>query len=998
MKKFALVSISLLATALSSFSQEELGLGDLVNNGLKAMNEGNWEEALALNGEATTRFGENPEAAMTIHGPQFGVIWFRKGVTELKLKKFEEAKKSFEACYKDFPNKPNANSKNPFNKIALLKWGEASMGLGQYKEAIDLWKKFLEERAKSDSYPQGPFHVNMAICYFKLGDIQQGVEHLEIAIKNKTQFQTPDAAIISGFQSLVEAAIIAKNEQVITDFISKSRGELIGPPFEMQRFSKVLMKLAADAIKAEMKVTALSLYQLVPSTQVVIDDLRTEISGMGGLNSINAGGARLNKAALEAELKRAEEEFRTGKANETVSLAATAYLLETMGNPYGAYAAYLQLENYYPNAERREDNLYHLFRTAAVIGKSEESLKYGQIIRNVFPDTKYLQDVQKLLLSQLFFDGEYDKAIEMSSEVLESGMVKQGTDDHDFASFVLAGSYFYTGQYDAAAPLLEEHIKEYPESKFTMQAQYFQASNTSRLQYWTRAASQLDAFLKKYEDAPDKTYIPLALFDRANAHYSEDQPDGALEKTDRLISEFPESVLIDQAYVLRGNVFESEGDLEAAEGSYNKALELAKGQGHNATAGEALYYLISLLSQEEPGDETSEEHKKAAGYSDDYWKNFADSSPYRAQIAVAQVNALNGVGRSEDALKYLQEVISILAKQPQAAGLEEAINSYTLAYLESHSPEELKDHYYSFPGINSRDKAARALLRIAIIGVFEGVAADAEAADRKRSARAMIQVLFQNLKTDFELKDLSNYILVKLGDYLRTTTSAPREAIPYYNEVLGRQNQSYRFGALLGRADVFGLSDSAADLDMAIKDFERIFNDSQDSKEREFALYRIIQILMKKGDFEKAAARANQYLDRDPEKSLGFSAHTAEVGLILADSFRERKMVDDAIQMYVKVWGANMGYIKVSAPAMKSWMELSFERNRKSTDPKIVSDRQGAYNGGWRYLDLTRTSKEKFTPEEVTLWQEVEKLVEKYVADPNVKSMKQIQAEKEANK
>jgi hypothetical protein len=337
-----------------------------------------------------------------------------------------------------------------------------------------------------------------------------------------------------------------------------------------------------------------------------------------------------------------------------------------------------------------------------------------------------------------------------------------------------------------------------------------------------------------------------------------------------------------------------------------------------------------------------------------------------------------------------------MAKMPEAVGLEEAINSYTEAYLEKHTPDELKDHYYNFPGVGTQDRAARALLRIAVIGVFEKVAADGETEAEQRAARAMIQVLFQNLKTDFDLKDLSNYILVKLGDYLRANTSVPREALPYYDEALSRQDQSYRFAALMGRADVYGSSTQEADQNRAIEDFQRIFSDSQEKSEREFALYRIVQIHMAKGEWDKAAERANQYLDREEGKSLGFNRYSPEVGFMLARSFEERGRVDDAISMYVKVWSAHMGYIKVSAPAIKAWMQLAHKRNKTSTEPGVPSDRQGAYEGGYRYLELTGRVKDRFTPEDLALWEEVQALVRQYVADPNVKSMEQLAKEKAA--
>lgn len=507
----------------------------------------------------------------------------------------------------------------------------------------------------------------------------------------------------------------------------------------------------------------------------------------------------------------------------------------------------------------------------------------------------------------------------------------------------------------------------------------------------------LDAFLAKYNDAPDQSFIPLALYDRATTHFTEEENEAALEKLNRVIKEFPDSPVLDQAHNLQGNVYQGLNDDEKAEAAYLDALRIAEDRGNDFVAGEALYYLVGLLGAQEKGQDPGPRLKDAVPFADKYWEEYSEDSPYNAQMAVSQVRAMYSVGRGEEALERLQKVISAMAKLPQAAGLEEAINSYTEVYLESHTPDELKEHYYNFPNVSTQDKAARALLRIAVIGVFEGVIESTDDENKERSANAMIQVLFRNLKSDFDLKDLSNYILVRLGDYLRTNTATPREALPYYDETLSRQDKSYSFAALLGRADVYGNSQNDEDLSKAIEDFERILADSEEKGQRDFALYRIVQILMKKGNYEEAAKRANQYLNRDEESgpALGFNKYTPDVGLILARSFDERNMVNDVISMYVKVWSAHMGYIPVSAPAIYSWMELSYNRNNKSDDPKVPSDRQGAYEGGHRYLELTGRFKDKMTPEEVELWEKVEKLTAKYVTDPNVKSMEQIEKEKE---
>jgi tetratricopeptide (TPR) repeat protein len=501
-------------------------------------------------------------------------------------------------------------------------------------------------------------------------------------------------------------------------------------------------------------------------------------------------------------------------------------------------------------------------------------------------------------------------------------------------------------------------------------------------------------FLKEYPDASSNVFLPFALYDRANCHYAEEEYDEALTAIARIIDEFPESNVTDQAYNLRGNVEQALGNNDNAEQAYIKALEISETRRNYMTSSEAIYSLIALLGQHTPGKEPSPRLKDAVPYADRFWKEFAENSPYQSRAAVAQLHALVSVGRGDEALERLQKVIAEFAKNPEATGLEELVNSYTEAYLTNHTPEQLKDHYYDFPDIRAQDHAARALLRVAIIGVFEEIVKKSDDENVKNSGTARIKILFQELKRDFSLKDLTNFILVKIGDYLRTNTASPREALPYYDEALNRPDQSYRFNALLGRADVNGKSQNAADIDKAIEDFTRVYNDSQDKPQREFSLYRIVELLMAKKEYEKAASQALIYLDRE---KTGFTKFSPDVGLLLARSFDERGMVEDAIAMYGKIWaGPHKGNIKISAPACDRWMDLLWNRNKPSSDPNVPSDRQGAYQNGAQYIEQTGRFKDKMTESDLELWKVVEARVKTYEANPAIKSLETIRREKAA--
>lgn len=336
-----------LVWSLPAYSQDG-NLEELVEKSRVAMQESRWEQALDFNTQAVTRYGKN--GPFRTFGAQFGAIYYHKGVCEMKLKRWPEAMRSFETCYRDFPNE-GADRGNPFQKLALLKWGEAAMGAETWELAVSRFAKFSDERDKvRDVFPKGAFYVNLAVCQYRLGRLPEGNESLEIAIRNKAEFPTPESGIVAGFQGLVETAIAKRDEQALLDFIGKNRGALIIEPLEMQRFSEVFLKLAGDALAAGLQRAAIAVYQFVPSTDA--------------------------------------------DAPEIIKLAAMALIHEKNGNIRGAFAAYWQLERYFPKSANREDYLYHLIRTASVIGEADSArIHAGRLLKD-FPKSARLDEIR----------------------------------------------------------------------------------------------------------------------------------------------------------------------------------------------------------------------------------------------------------------------------------------------------------------------------------------------------------------------------------------------------------------------------------------------------------------------------------------------------------------------------------------------------------------------------------------------------------------------------
>lgn len=988
--------LALLLLCLTPNLRAQGGVAELHTNAVTAMSEARrlgmpegaakWNEALGYLREATNTYDDR---APQLYGPKFGWFWYFRGTCELRLGKFEEAIESFKTCYEKYSNEGvEAGEANVFNKKALLKWGEAAQGQEDWETAITQYKKFLAERNpdnKNDNFEKGAFYINMAICHFKAGKIAGGTENLQIAIKNKNIFPTPPAAIMAGFQAFAETAIAKKDEEAMLDFLKKNRADVTFQPWEAAPFSPIFMQLAAAAMGEELKQIAFELYALVPGSLEVNDSLRTSVRRLGGFPREVADGASIYLLPnLEKQLTMSAEREKKGQRPEVTALAATAFIHEKEGNVRGAYVAYRMLEELYSDAPRdkRENYLYQLIRTSSIVGRVLETEQQGQKFLKLFPGSQYEESVRSLMLTGLFFDGEYELCITVATTELPK--LEKNTKQHDICLHVLGGSYFYTGQFQKALPFLEQHLEEYPESDFKIASEYFHASNYAQLQVWGTAAELLDKFLNKYPNPKENAYIPFAMYDRANCHFAEGELDESLAILNKLESEFPDASNRELVFNLKGNVLQNLGNDEEAVSYYERALALAERKQNDLVSGEALFYLVALLGQEKNGNAANEEMALALPYYDKFWEKYGSESPYKAQVAVAGLPALEEAGRIEEGLDRLQAVISQLAKIPGAFGLEEAINSFTKFYLMSHTEEELKDLYYDFPDIRNEDRAAQALLRIALITVFENKSKQAEKEDDDGTAgkaNAMITVLFRDLKSDFELKTLSNFILVSVGDYLRERTSSPKEAIPYYEEVLSRRDQSYRFPASFGLADVYALSDSDADLEKAVTSLLDVSENSQDRKQQEKALYRAIEVLAKMGKWEEAKERAKDFLK--PEKNFNTSAPF--VSLVLGRAYQQLGETENAIATFGGTYASYTGLIAVSAPSLKNYMELLWTRNKPKTDTQ-PSDRQFAYKAGATYIQQTAAIRNnpKVPEEERALWDEVQELVRKYEANPNI--------------
>jgi tetratricopeptide (TPR) repeat protein len=791
----------------SVIAQEE-DLGTLIGRAQDAMKAERWEEALVSIASAEERFGKAGQ--LMAYGPQFGAVFFHKGTCLMKLKRWDDAMRSFEICYRDFPNTVLATENgNVFQKMALLRWGEAAMAAGNWELALSRFRKFLKERDRErDIYPQGAFHIGMAICEYRSGRIPEGNENLEIAIRNKHMFPTPETGIVAAFQSLVGAALAARNEQALLDFIGGNRGGLVIEPFRMYRFSQVFLTLAAEATAADMPRAAMALYQFVPPTEAAMDDIRARLKAMGPLASIRDGADVIVRKDLEAELA-ALDELRRGKnPPESLKLVGTAVLHEKCGNIHGALAAYQQLESLFQNSGSREGNLFNLVRTSAAAASTEEVARHAATFLTIFPESPQLPAVANIALTRLFGEGDHEKSIRLAALMLEK--LAADAEEYDTCLHVLGASYFHTGLFKEAAPLLEKHALAYPKSRFSMATAYLNATNTSRLGDRAKAEELLVSFINTYPPDRDNIYLPFALRELADCQFAAGRKREALATLGKITADFSGTDIACRAWDLKGNIELDIGETKDAENSWMRALESAEARQDREVAGDSLASLVCLLARAQDAARL----KTAASLADRFWKDHAQNPARSVRVAIAQVPALSAVGRSAEALERLREMIAAAARTPRGDELDALIRAHSAAFLAKHKPVELKALYQDFPGIGLEDRAVRARLSLAVIAAYE-----------KSGDAAAVRALYQELKTSFPMKELPNTILIRIADHLRLATSTPREALIYYDELIARENATNRADALLGRADVLSHSGSNTETAKATGDLERVLKE-----------------------------------------------------------------------------------------------------------------------------------------------------------------------------
>lgn len=147
------------------------------------------------------------------------------------------------------------------------------------------------------------------------------------------------------------------------------------------------------------------------------------------------------------------------------------------GSQRVARAAYQLINDFYPDAPGREDNLFYLAMTTWQLGEAD---KGGELVAQhikEFPNSKYAPTLNTLSLEGLLKDKKFDLCVQQADKVMELHKDDPTHKFYELALYCKGASLFNLGAADAArykdaVPVLERFVKEYRDSTYLKTAMY----------------------------------------------------------------------------------------------------------------------------------------------------------------------------------------------------------------------------------------------------------------------------------------------------------------------------------------------------------------------------------------------------------------------------------------------------------------------------------------------------------------------------------------------
>lgn len=895
---------------------EEMDLQELFEAAGEAMEAANWEEALK---PLEILIKEYADDAMEDYGPMFGVMYFRKGFCLKNLKRFDEALEAYEISYTKFANTPQTPpaKKNPVWELTRLEMGIIRQAMGKFEEAVADYEAFAAKPAPAGNYDDTAFRIQAAAAYTKAGKAERGRQLIEQLFQVTGAGAPRPDALMRAMLTLLDDFVgsgTAEGAQEAHRFMDQYATRFSVPAFDMQRyeFNNRLIALARKAADNDHTTLAIRLIGYIASSSAVLEDLKSRANRM--LPAVSE--------VLQKEIEKVQTQLTDPDALDWVVQLSLAGAYERSGNPAGAFAIYQRCIQQLAASPHRELMLFGTLRTAMNLRQMEFAQTLGTEFRKEFPESKFAPIVTTIMLESLFFSRQYAEALRLAKSIRDT--MEEKSEGRDLADFVVGASLYNLDQPLEAQPELENHSKNYPESRFREHVRFFTASSYQKLRDWKTSGELYDAFFK---DFPNSEYSGYALMERGTCHFQLGEYANCLEVLGELQKRLPDFPNLDSAIAMRGDAHLMLENTDQAEAAYLKARELAEagGPNHQIVLSRILVQLVRV-------SKALEKPEAVVAFYDEYMKGHKGGY-YDGQIIVSAIPALREVNRGEEALNELQEVIIRLGSAEGSVGIEEAIGSYTELAVEVSGPEALLEKLQSFvPRGTEVNNTLRAWLIMARIDLLQN---DQHKEQFPRRA-AQIQVAFEELRS-FNKDELATYILVQVGRNLATQDQTETNvlAIEWFDAVLKKGDSDHYPLALMGKARILASGGDGSAFKDAIDAFDKVVRDLKDKPEYvEEAMLGKARLYFNKKQWKEASQVLFEI-----QSTPNFTRFRPEVFAKLGRSYEEQGKLKEALEAYTPFVAPPLeNYVEFSAEARVRAAEIVMKQGDKGKAFRLIKD------------------------------------------------------------
>lgn len=899
-----------------------------------------FEKLIDLSGGMETLFED--------YGAAAGGIFFDYGMTLLPQNRFEDAHEAFKTCVEadEIAERVETpiNTTNQRKNLGKFQLGFCEASLGNHEEALKLYDEYLASDPDPGELAQvrNSFKLRYGKSQMALGRFEEGVATVQELFDNRDEWNVQPPFLMQGVLELgvawAEQAAAAKDDEAAIErieetahaFLDKNGDFIRLSPFDQFRHGFVdrLRKLAIDSTRARMYPLALRYLSYVPTTSEIRHDIELGLARLPVGAGIPSGYQQL-LTQLDAR-----EAAEIHPDVESLQLMAKCY--QGMGNLHAPRVLYWHLAEHYPdmNPTLRAEILHEASRISSQLGDYSAAQYFGEKFMAEMPEDHELRNnVSTFMLQSLFTSGNYEEVIRVSERVrdqYDAGDTRRELAD---ALYPLA-LYTLKRHEDAEAPFTE-YVKNYPDGGNREIVMFHRGSNSLILGKMRAAAEQCEDFLKAFPDS--ERFLDAALADLAIARFNLQDYPAAIAAADRLKEARPDSFQLGRVMNIRGDAYTVQSGAlgkeqeemkaewrQAALDSYLAAVEAGKAAEssnpdrvdfHKETVSEGLWKSAEMYY-------TDGEIEKGIAQYDAFFPDY-EGTYWEPQISVFSLEHLEEVGRGEEGLKQVENMILFLGSKPPEQQdltlLRQAIGSYAEASVRIRGLEEALATLNDFPGIDPENQALLTWLKIQqVIVLLEHRKKMEKDSAEYAEVESRINSVFEDLRK-FDIRKLSEYALQQVGNHFANSDN-PFLGEPYFNELLARTNPEADQFKALAEMELAGIEMRSPDptkIQSARERFRRVINKYKDRNLIPDAHLNLAKLHIKNEEWKDALANLD-IINKEKWMFKKQREKRAEAGFLMGTVLDE---LDDPV-------GANKSYIAVigAYPSYYDWITQAWEK------------------------------------------------------------------------